>query len=222
VFNKYGSKKKNPQNRAGNFRKSLASATDSLILLMIRGLLLQIYGSLVLINSIEKFRQDFIAEFGTEIPKLVATHTKFIIHHWLFTEILLVIAVLILIGAVYHGYFLSSSWRATIGKRLFEIIANKDEEEKISFWRGGLYYLFSLLPFCYIIHIGTYSAVNSITIYQAIANSKANLAAGFIFALWLQISFFTKSKSTITELFLGIKLFEGRIKAKLPWNNDFL
>lgn len=218
IFEKITPQTKHPLKRnAGIFRRSLASSLDSIILLLIRGFLLQIYGKLFFIDSLTKFVQDFRQEFGTETPKMVESHTSFIAKHPICIEILLIILAMILIGAVYHGYFVSSQWKATIGKRIFEIKAIRKDGKKISFMRGFFYYLFSLIPFLYILHIATQSGVHSTSIYATIVDSRLNFSLGIIFAIWMQFSFLTKSRSTISDFIFRISVVEGKTNAKFPW-----
>lgn len=210
---------KNSKRKSGNFRRSMAAAFDSFILLFVRGLVLQIYGKIYFIAELIKFGEDFQREFGTETPKLVPSHTQFIIHHPISIAVLVAIIAVILIGAIYHGWFCASNWRATIGKRIFEIEASTKDGKKLSFIRGASHYLLSVVPLAYVIHIALQSIINSSSIYHTISNSGLNLAIGILFVIWVQFSFLTKSKATISDLICKITITEGRTNSKFPWKS---
>lgn len=204
-------------NNVGSLKRTIAIAIDSLILLFIRAVLLQIYISLRLVDSLNNFLFDFKNEFGVETPKRVPEHVKFIVNHPIFIEVLLLILAIIAVGALYHGYLNSSKWRATIGKRFMNIMMVSKNGEKLSFLKCASHYLLSLLPFFYVILLGVYSNKNQLSIYDSITGSKVNLILGLLFIIWTQIGFFTKGKSMICDIILKTSMIEGKISAKFPW-----
>ena len=126
--------------------------------------------------------------------------------------------IIMLIGTIYHSYLNSSSWRATIGKRLMGIAIVKKNLVSLSFSRALLHYFLSILPFIYILYIISYHASYNIDIQKAITASFGNIVLGIIFILWIQIQLFTKNKTTAYDLISNTIFINKVYNAKRPWS----
>jgi uncharacterized RDD family membrane protein YckC len=100
---------------------------------------------------INDFINEFEQNFGTRTPKGTLEHVEFIMNHSIFIYALIIIFITILIGGIYHAYFNSSSWQATIGKKLMKIKVVDLNGHRISFGQAIGRYLskiVSCLTFC--------------------------------------------------------------------------
>jgi len=202
---------------ASSFRRGTAVMIDVWITVFIRAIFAQIAGMLVLNQVLYDFLNDFKNEFGTSTPKNTPEHVDFILHHKCFYYMLIFYAFLIMIGAVYHAYLNSSSWRGTIGKRMMKIMITTKNDLPITFGRGLLHYFLSALPFLYVFYLLTYQLRNEVTFYQALTASDTNIFLGIIFVLWVQIQLFTKKKTTAYDLIANTVMIRGKSEAKWPW-----
>ncbi|MBP7709792.1 MAG: RDD family protein [Rickettsiales bacterium] len=199
-------------------RRGFASAIDFWIVLLLRVVALQILGKLWFEKKILILREDFIAKFGTEVPKKTPEHLNFIIHSDAFLCAAIIVLIIVLIGAFYHSYFNSSAWQGTIGKRLMKILIVKEDEEKISFSRASAHYFLSILPLIFIAYLLSYKARYQVTFFQAITASEFNIFLAIVLAGWLQIHLFTKKKTTAYDLICGTILINGKSDKKFPWS----
>jgi uncharacterized RDD family membrane protein YckC len=205
-------------NFAGSVKRSLASAIDTFIVLIVRILFIEIIGKMWIEPILLKFNSEFKEKFGTETPKRTPEHIEFMYQHELFYNLFGLFIIILLIGALYHSLLNSSSWRATIGKRLMGIAIVKNNHIALGFKRSLLHYFLSILPFFYIFYIISYQLKYNVEIYQAITASFENILCGIIFMLWLQIHLFTKNKTTAYDLICNTIFINKVFDAKTPWS----
>ena len=205
-------------NFVGSTKRSIASAIDTVIVLIVRILFIEIIGKIWIEPILLKFNAEFKEKFGTETPKRTPEHIEFMYQHELYYHIFALFVIIVLIGTLYHSALNSSSWRATIGKRLMGIAIVKNNLMPLSFKRALLHYFLSILPFFYIFYIISYQMKNDVEIYQAITGSYENIVFGIIFMLWLQIHLFTKNKTTAYDLICNTIFINKIFDAKMPWS----
>ncbi len=193
---------------------------DIWITLFLRAFCAQIIGSLWLNDKITDFLTDFKNEFGTDTPKNTPEHLDYILHHPVFYYMLVFYAFIIAIGMVYHAYLNSSAWNGTIGKRAMKIMIMTKNELPISFGRALLHYLLSILPFVFLSYLLTYQIRHEINLYQAVTSSDLNIFLGIVFAMWVQIQIFTKTKVTAYDMIANTVVINGRSGAKWPWHKS--
>ncbi len=205
---------------ANSFRRTTAVSIDIFIVGILRVFIAQFLGIIWLNEVIQKFLIDFKSHFGTDFVKNNPDHIDFVIHHKVFSSIVIFYILLILIGTFYHSYLNSSSWRATIGKRAMGIIITKQDYSQINFMRGVLHYFLSVLPIAYVLYIIMFQAANELTLFNAITASGFNLILGFAFALWVQTHIFTKKKTTAYDMICKVIFIESKMKAQYPWSKN--
>lgn len=204
---------------ASSFKRGNASMIDVLVVLFLRIIVIQLLGKLWLNGAIINFIKEFYDRFGTETPKNNPEHINFIIHNRIFFYGIAFYLIIILIGAFYHALLNSSTWQATIGKRLMGIVIVKEaDESRISLLRGLSHYFLSVLPFVFIFYLVSYQAQNHLTFYQTIVASEINVFFGITFMLWVQIHLFTKKKNTAYDMICQTVLIKGRTATKFPWS----
>jgi uncharacterized RDD family membrane protein YckC len=216
IFNKKDSAQK--EIYASLIRRSTAIGIDIFIVLILRAIAIQILGLLFLNKAITDFHNDFSQHFGTELVKNNPDHINFVINHYAFYYGLIFYAILIFIGMIYHAYLNSSAWCGTIGKRIIGIVIVRKDSTPITLARGFAHYVLSVLPFLFIIYLISYQITNSVTLFQAVTDSKANLFFSIVFTLWMQIHLFTKQKTTAYDLICDTVFINGKTNAKRPWS----
>lgn len=199
-------------------RRSIASAIDTAIVLIIRILFVETLGRMWIEPILLKFNNDFKEKFGTETPKRTPEHIEFMYQSDLFSHLLMLFFCVLMIGTIYHSYLNSSAWRATIGKRLMKIAIVKNNLMALSFKRALLHYFLSIIPFFYIFYIFSYQMKYNIELYQAITASFENILCGIVFMLWIQIHLFTKNKTTAYDLICNTVFINKVFDAKKPWS----
>lgn len=199
-------------------RRSIASAIDTAIVLMIRIFFVETLGRMWIEPILLKFNHDFKEKFGTETPKRTPEHIEFMYQSDLFSHLLMLFFCVLMIGTIYHSYLNSSAWRATIGKRLMKIAIVKNNLMALSFKRALLHYFLSIIPFFYIFYIFSYQMKYNIELYQAITASFENILCGIVFMLWIQIHLFTKNKTTAYDLICNTVFINKVFDAKKPWS----
>lgn len=203
---------------ATSFRRSTASMADLWVVLFLRVIVMQFLGIIWLNSAITNFVQEFTDHFGTDKVLNIPEHVDFIVRHRIFLYGILFYTIVILVGTLYHAYLNSSSWKATIGKRLMKIMIVKEEDSKISFKLGFAHYFLSVLPFAFIVYLVIFQVRGHMTFYQALTASEANVFFGIAFVIWVQIHLFTKKKTTAYDLICRTFLINGKTAAKFPWS----
>lgn len=211
--------KSDDNNYATTFKRGFATSIDVWIVLVIRVIAMNILGALWISEQMLSLHDDFKSKFGDGATDKIPQEqiADFITNHPAFLDIIIFYLIIIIIGSLYYAYMNSSSWNATIGKRIAGIMIIKENELPLSFKRGLLHYFLSVLPFAFVIYLVSYKIRYQLNFYDAIVTNNFNLMIGVIFVLWVQVSLFTKKKSTAYDLICKTITINGRTKAKWPW-----
>lgn len=206
---------------ASSFSRGTAAMIDMWLVLLLRIVAMQFLGLIWFNKLINDFMTEFQNHFGTETIKNTQSHIDFVVHHRVFLYSLIFYAIVILLGALYHALLNSSSWQATIGKRLMGImIIAKEGEQRISFNRGLSHYFLSILPFAFIFYLLAYQMRHKLNFFQTVTASETNVFLGIIFVFWAQIHLFTKDKTTAFDFICRTVLVNGKSAAKWPWSKS--
>ncbi len=199
------------------FLRGGAATIDMFIVGFLRILFVQIIGDLWIDGELIKFAEDFNTQFGN-IPFSGANqdHVQFLASHGIVSVMLIFLILVILVGALYHAFFNSSSWSATIGKRVANVILVKNEGKSLTFWQSFWHYGLSLVPWIFMIYILLYQVKEKTTLYTALVDNPVNLTLGLITVLWLQIHILTKKKNTVQDIAIGCCMVKGRIGKGWP------
>lgn len=203
---------------ASPFKRSLSSTIDILIVMFIRGILLQLIGNFFFINTVKNFYTDFELKFGTKTPKGTPEHMEFIYSHTIFSQGIGILVFIILIGAVYYALFYSSKWQASIGKRIFDIkIVDKDNHGKIKFIDGFYYYFLTIIPYFFILILFIYISKNNSSIYQVFKEIWGFTFFGILILFAVNMSNFNKKKINFFDYLMDFEFHTGKTKSKYPW-----
>jgi uncharacterized RDD family membrane protein YckC len=208
------------KNYAKSTRRSFASLIDFFIVLFLRASFLQILNDFYFSKLIYNFLNDFEKHFGTREPKGTQEHISFIMHHSIFTYSLIFIFITILIGGIYYAYLNSSSWQATIGKRIAKIIVVNNNSEKISFVNGIYHYFLTLIPIIFITFVLISSQKYKYDIYETFSKNHILTIVGFLILLASHGNVFNKKRVNFFDYLLKIEFHEGRTKSKTPWTKN--
>jgi uncharacterized RDD family membrane protein YckC len=204
---------------ASSLRRSLASGIDIAIVVALRTITIQLLGMFWINRQMIRLQSDFKEFFGTDMPKGTPQHMQFIFHHPFVIHFLLFIAILIFIGALYHALLNSSSWRATVGKRVMGImLLNKSDESVLSFSKAMLHYFLSVMPFAFIVYLIIFQAQHDLSLVQAVTASNFNSFFSMLFLIWLQPHLFTKKRTTSYDIICKTVVKIGKTEAKFPWS----
>jgi len=198
------------------FLRGGAATIDIFIVGMLRILFMQIVGSLWVNGQLIKFYEDFNNKFGVPFSAINEEHVLFLSNHAIVKVMLLFLFLIILVGAIYHAYLNSSSWSATIGKRICGLLLVKNEGKALSFWQAFWHYTLSLVPWIFMIYILLYQAKEQTTLYNALTGNLFNLTLGLATVVWIQIHIITKKKNTIHDLIVGCTMVKGKIGQGFP------
>ena len=204
-------------NYATSTQRLVSSSIDIFIVFLLRFFFMALLGELWLKNIIIQFEEDFTAKFSTPFLQQNADHVGFFRNHELFSSLIIFYLIIVAVGAFYYAYLHSSTWQATIGKRVINIKAIKLNGMTIGFKRALLYYFLSIMPFIYAMYIMAYVAAYNISLINAVTHSFTNIILTIIFVAWLQAQYFTKNKSTIYDIICRVIVAEGKIDKKYPW-----
>jgi uncharacterized RDD family membrane protein YckC len=188
--------------------------------LFLRACFLQILNDFYLSKLFYNFLNDFENKFGTREPKGTHEHVGFVLHHPIFIYSLIIIIFVILIGAIYYSYLNSSSWQATIGKRIAKIIVVNNDSEKISFTTGIYHYLLNLIPIIFLILVLIYSQKNKYNIYETFSKNQFLTICGFLVLVASNCSFLNKKKLNFFDYLLKIEFHQGKTQSKMPWTKN--
>ena len=203
---------------ASVFKRSLSSTIDILIVMMIRGLALQLIGNIFFLNTVQDFYLDFEEKFGTKTPKATPEHMEFIYSHPVFLQGISILVFIILVGAFYYAYFYSSKWQASIGKRIFNIkIVDKNDQKKIKFSDGFYYYFLTIIPYFFILILFIYISKNKISIYQLFSEVWGFTFFGILILFAVNMSSFNKKRINFFDYLMDFEFHYGKTKSKYPW-----
>lgn len=203
---------------ASPFKRSLSSTIDILIVMIIRGLILQLIGNFFFINTIQNFYSEFESKFGTKTPKGTPEHMEFIYSHPIFSQGIAILIFIILFGAFYYAFFYSSKWQASIGKRIFGIkVVDKNSQEKIKFSDGFYYYFLTIIPYFFILILFIYISKNNSSIYQVFKEIWGFTFFGILILFAVNMSNFNKKKINFFDYLMDFEFHYGKTKSKYPW-----
>lgn len=211
--------KKTDAKYASMMRRTFAMAIDIFIAAFIRIVTIQICATFWINYKIVEFQTDFKNYFGTETVKNVASHRDFMIHHPLASHMTLFAAIVFFSGALYYIYLHSSSWQATIGKRILGIsLVKTTDDSRVTFWRALAQYLTSITPMVFLGYIFAIQTRDSISLMEAISSSTVTTILGIGFLVWIQAHLFTKNRNTAYDAICGTSVINQKTSAKFPWS----
>jgi uncharacterized RDD family membrane protein YckC len=202
---------------ATSSRRMFSGSIDCFVVLILRALFLQTLNNSYTINFFNNFIDEFERNFGTRTPKGTVEHIEFIMNHSIFIYALIIIFITIFIGTIYHAYFNSSNWRATIGKRIAGIVVVDKDYERISFMTGIYHYFLSLAPIIFIIFILFYSQKNKYEIYDVFSKNHFLTILGLLLFIASNGNAFSKKRINFFDYLMKIEFHLGRTENKLPW-----
>lgn len=198
------------------FLRSGSAIIDMFIVAFLRIIFAQIVGIIWVNRKIIEFHHQFNEKFGVPFSNMNQDHVMFLVGHEVVKVIIIFFLLIVLVGALYYAFLNSSSWSATIGKRLFNIVLVKDEGKALSFFQAFWHYFLSLIPWIFVFYILIYQAREGVTIYQAFSGNIFNFIIGVLALAWFQISVFMKRKNTIQDIIMGCCMVRGRVGGKIP------
>lgn len=201
---------------ASSFRRSVASMIDIFIVAFLRIVVAQFLGAIWLQGVLIGLSSDYSIRFGSDVVQS-DENLIYILNHDAFKDIVLFFILIILVGAFYHAYLNSSSWKATLGKRFLGIMILDKKYDKIGIFRGFAHYFLSLIPMVIILYLVSYQVSHGINIVQAASSNIINIALAFCAVMWINVQIFTNKKTTAYDLICGTVLLEGKSTAKTPW-----
>ena len=112
----------------GTFKRGVASAIDSVIVLFARIFFIETIGRAWAEPSLIKFSQEFKDKFGTETPKNTPDHLDFIYNHEVFTKFMILFFLIDQIEyiLVVQKWFISFSHFSHVLQNLFHVSCIKD------------------------------------------------------------------------------------------------
>ncbi len=202
---------------AGPIRRSAATAIDIILVFIIRAIAIQTASIIWFSDKIITLSKDFTAFFGTDVidssEKIV-----FIQSHPVFTDFIYLILAILFIGSLYYAYLHSSSYHATIGKRLMKVEIINSDYSKLSFFKSFIIYYTSLLPIFYITYIVMYSySVKISLIYAMFANIYHIICTLLMVGLSAFFSAGFRRQMGFDILFKTVYL-NNATRSKYPWN----
>lgn len=204
-------------NYATPTKRSLSAIIDCFIVLILRASFLQSLNNIYVTKFINDFINEFEQKFGTRTPKGTVEHVEFIMNHSIFIYALIIIFITVLIGGIYHAYFNSSNWQATIGKRIIGVMIVNKDGEKISFFTGICHYFLTLTPIFFVVFVFIYAQKNKLELYEVFSKNHALLIFGFLFLVANHASSFNRKKINFFDYLMKIEFHLGRTTPKTPW-----
>jgi uncharacterized RDD family membrane protein YckC len=203
---------------ASVFKRGIAGIIDIHITIILMAIYLEISFRNYYFQKYNNFFEDFYQKFGTKTPKNTPEHLDFIFNHDIFFWTIFIIITTILIGAFYHAYLNSSSWQATIGKRIMKIIITDNKQNKISLIAGLWHYFLTLIPYLFIAFVIFFSKKNNLQIYDLLTSNKKILLIGILIILANQMNIFNKKKINLFDYIANVEFYKHKTPYILPWN----
>lgn len=208
--------KKNDVTYINPFIRGASGAVDIFVVGFLRVIFVQIVGTFVINNQLLKFHEDFNKKFGVMFSAENAQHVQFLTHHSILKIMVVFMIATILVGAFYHAFFNSSTWSATIGKRIFGLVMVKNEGKNLTLGQALNHYFLSLVPWIFMFYILMFMAKNKVTIYEALTGNTANLVVGILMMAWIQVHILTKKKNTVNDMIIGCTMVKGKVGKGWP------
>ncbi len=191
-------------NYASLLERSISATIDTVIVMLIRVMIIQIFWMLFGMNLVNRFILEFKEKFGAESIRS-KDHLLFLINHNFFVFIIAMGLVFFVVGLIYYTFFNSSKRQATIGKRIVGIKIVRIDNKKITFPFALFYYILSLLPFLFPLYFLIYESFNRINkINISFFDNFFNVILAILAVIWIQISILNKKKLTISDMICKI------------------
>jgi uncharacterized RDD family membrane protein YckC len=202
--------------------RGVATSIDMFIAGFLRVIFAQLLGNLWVDGKIALFFQDFDSKFGIPISWDNYEHAQFFVNHEIKSVILMFAFLVFLVGLLYYSILNSSSWRATVGKRILGIAVAKNNGETLTFLQSMGHYLLSLVPWLFIVYILIYQVQERVTLYEAISGNMINVTLGLVAIAWVQVQIFNKKKNTIQDMLIDCSLVKEKGAKGFPRLSCFL
>lgn len=199
-----------------SYKRGLAAMIDVAIVFFLRVFAAQILAVLWVQAALDRLRSDFSLYFKTDVIE-TRQHVEFILAHESMKDYIIFLILILLVGAIYHSYFNSSSWKATIGKRIMSVMILDKNFAKIGFIRGVFHYFLSIVPIVILLYLFTFSASYGGNLISAVTYSAFNIAISVLAVIWVNFHVFSKQKLTLYDLISGTVFIDGRSGASKPW-----
>jgi uncharacterized RDD family membrane protein YckC len=208
--------KKDKSTYVNPFLRGGAAAIDMFVTGFIRIVFAQILGYFWVEGQMIEFLRDFKEKFGVALSPSNLEHVQFIANHSITKVALIYLLLILLVGALYHAYFNSSTWSATVGKRVAGIVLVKNEGKSLTFSQSFWHYCLSIVPWIFMVYILLYQSKEKTSLQDALIGNNFNLVLGLITVAWIQIHIITKKKNTVQDMIIGCTMTSGRVGKGLP------
>ena len=200
---------------AGAIRRFFAIFVDVFIVLLIRAVSAQVLFSLWIGKRLEVLSKDYVDFFNSDIIKN-DENLNFIISHEVFSDFIIFLSLILLIGSLYYAFFHSSKYHATLGKRIMSIEILNQDYSKVSFIKALLVYYVSLTPFFYAAYLFSYVYQNKVGMITAMFSSYNTIFTICIILLSATYSFGFRRQIGL-DIFAKVVLLNNKSDAKFPW-----
>jgi uncharacterized RDD family membrane protein YckC len=203
------------------FKKMAANFIDLIASLFIR--------LMILLLLISFYKESFLIEVNDFISKAstsedARSNVMIFLQHNLFKILLGFIIGFSTLGSLYNIYFHSSTWCATIGQRICNIVVVRNNGEYVGFFRAVIHNIISNIPLFitlyFIVFIFFYSSkhpINSISvIFNVFSANIFNIFASIVMFLWVNIPIFLKNKKSIPDIICSTKTESGKADSRFP------
>lgn len=205
---------------ANSFRRFLASAIDIAIVFLIRVFFAQVLMVFYLAEKMKVLAADYTSFFNTKTIDS-PENLQFILNHAVFSDMILFVLALLVIGSLYYAFFNSSRFHATIGKRILSVEMLNSDYSKLSFLKALLIYFLSLAPVIFMLYIFSFSAQSGVTILQSMfSNIYHIILTVLIILLSGTYSMGFRRQPGFDIVFKVVLLNNKSNKAKLPWEKS--
>ncbi len=178
-------------------QKFLASFVDGAIVIMLR-ILVAVFVSFIVY---ELKLKDVVPLVDANSQTLMQD----LIRLGVIQQMFLIFVISLLAGGMYYVVMFSSNLNATYGCNLFSIkLICKKTGGRASFLRSFCRYIAYLMPILFVFIVGIQYLKQSINIFT--------LILVFLTAIWYDVGFFIKTKSSVPDLLTGTMLISTKAK----------
>lgn len=201
---------------ASPIRRFAATTIDIFLVFLLRVVTAQILMASYLSARLQSLSQDYINFYGSEIIDS-PEKAQFIITHAVFSDIIIFVIILLLVGSLYYALLNSSKFHATIGKRLMRVEVLNSDYSKISFFKAFALYFLVLSPVLFMTYIFYYTVENQIGLIHAMFDNIFNILITVIIVLLSGTYSAGFRKQPGFDIVAKVVLLNNRSADKLPW-----
>lgn len=194
------------------FKRAVAVYLDVIFTTLLRSFFFHYIAKIWLLRPFNDFVYQLQTIYGPENEKIFyfSSYWPILNKHELFYYIIFIALIFLIIGALYYAILYSSSWQASFGKRIMNIIIVKTDGTRLTFTRGLVRYCVSIIPWLVALGILLFALEANQGLGSFLNENRIILLPILMVIIWFESFFFNKNRRVIHDFVCDSVVKKGK------------